>query len=59
MKPLFYIFLLGLAGCAQTCRDVDLNVSGYTQHCLGGVIYYDFRNGAVVGYNPDGTVKKC
>jgi uncharacterized protein YceK len=48
-----------LSGCAQCWRSVDLETTGWAQVCINGVTYYQFRSGAFVGYNPDGSIKKC
>lgn len=55
----FVLLLVFLSGCAQTCRWAALQYSGWSEDCIHGVTYYQFRSGAFVGYNPDGSIRKC
>jgi hypothetical protein len=49
------LFLVACGGAAQ----VGARVTGYSTHCVDGVKYIQFLNGASVMYNRDGTVKTC
>lgn len=60
MKFAFYLALtIGFSGCAQCWREADLQITGWAPVCVNGVVYYQFKSGAFVGYNSDGTIKKC
>lgn len=49
---------LSLAGCGAGDK-LAASFTGNSQHCVDGVMYIQFTNGASVMYNPDGTVKTC
>jgi hypothetical protein len=59
------IILLALAfvftttsGCGILER-IGAKVTGYTEQCVGNVLYYQFTSGSSVAYNTDGTIKTC
>ncbi len=52
------IALSGLGGCGLVDR-IDATWTGEATKCIGGVEYLQFRNGATVAYNADGTIKTC
>jgi len=62
MKKLLTAAMIGsallLSGCGVGA-SIDASVTGESYHCVEGVKYVQFRNGASVMYNPDGTVKTC
>jgi hypothetical protein len=60
MKRVLIVALLLLPGCmAQCMRNYDLSKEGVSQTCVNGVVYYQFQSGAFVGYNPDGSLRRC
>ncbi len=38
---------------------IEATVTGYSDNCIDGVMYYQFRNGASVAYDIDGNIKQC
>lgn len=53
--PFLSIFLSG-------CGYVDNHLMNYTDHltiCVDGVNYVQFKTGASVKYNADGTISTC
>jgi len=60
MKILIILILLSLLtiGCGKLSR-IEAGLTGYSKECVSGVLYYQFTSGAVVAYNPDGTIKRC
>lgn len=47
-----------LAGCGAGAQ-FGAAVTGESEHCVDGVKYIQFLNGASVKYNPDGTIVTC
>jgi uncharacterized lipoprotein len=47
-----------LSGCGWISRG-SAYVSGYTKHCVEGVMYYQFPSGVTVAYEQNGKVKVC
>lgn len=47
-----------VSGCGMMDRT-EATLTGYSDHCIDGVMYYQFRNGATVAYNKNGTIKTC
>lgn len=58
-KLIYLAMALSLSGCAQCFREVELQATGWAEVCVNGVTYYQFKSGAFVGYNKDGSVKVC
>lgn len=52
------ILTLALSGCGTGDR-IAANFTGSSTHCVEGVKYIQFTNGASVMYNQDGTIKTC
>ncbi len=48
----------GLSACGSADK-IEASITGYSDNCIEGVMYYQFRNGASVAYNTDGTIKTC
>jgi uncharacterized protein YceK len=58
-KLVFALFILTLlVGCGKVDKTVA-NLTGYSEKCIDGVLYYRFSSGATVAWNPDSTVKTC
>lgn len=54
----FSIVSVALVGCGAA--DVaTATITGYSTHCIDNVRYVQFRNGASVMYNSDGTIQTC
>ncbi len=47
-----------LSGCGQVDRHVA-QWTGHSKHCVEGVKYIQFTNGATVMYNIDGSIVTC
>ena len=60
MKKLLLVIAatLTLSGCGWVDKQ-EATWTGYSDNCIDGVMYYQFRNGASVAYNADGSVKTC
>lgn len=50
--------LAALAGCGKIDKVVA-SATGYSNHCIDGVAYIQFANGASIKYNPDGSIATC
>lgn len=60
MKTVFLSIVAAtlLSGCGWLGR-ADAYVTGYSESCIAGVLYYQFASGVTVAYNADGSVKVC
>lgn len=59
MKILIVLILtISLTGCGKWDKVVA-GTTGYSKHCIDGVQYIQFLNGASVKYNTDGSIAKC
>lgn len=59
MKTLIVILLcLSLTACGWFDR-AEATLTGYSEHCIDGVEYIQFRNGATVKHLPSGEVSTC
>lgn len=47
-----------MTGCGKADRQIA-SITGYSEICIGGVVYYQFTSGASVGYRTDGGIKLC
>jgi len=52
------IMTFTLTACGWADK-MEATATGYSDNCVKGVMYYQFRNGATVAYNTDGTIKLC
>jgi hypothetical protein len=52
------LFVTVLSACGAADRAGAV-LTGYSTHCIEGVKYVQFANGASVMHNTDGTVKTC
>lgn len=56
------LLIIGLAGLLSGCGYIDNKIMDYSDHvtiCVEGVNYVQFKTGASVKYNPDGTISTC
>lgn len=59
MKTVFIIAVcLSLSGCGFFERG-NAYLTGYSESCIKGVLYYQFASGVTVAYNQDGSVRTC
>jgi len=60
IKNFLVLIILSLLtiGCGKISR-IEATLTGYSKEYVSGVLYYQFTSGAVVAYNPDGTIKRC
>lgn len=57
-KILLICLIVLLTGCGAA-EKTGAWLSGYTEICVNGVLYYQFTSGASVAHNTDGTVRLC
>jgi len=58
MKYLLLIALISLSGCGWFDKATAYT-KGYSEHCINGVVYIQFTNGASVKYDKGNNVVEC
>lgn len=53
------LIVIGLGGCDGSMSKFEAKITGYSLHCVDGVEYVQFVNGASVKHNRDGSVALC
>lgn len=54
----YLLIVLMLTGCGAANR-AGASLTGYSESCIQGVMYYQFTSGVTVAYTQDGKVKGC